>query len=250
MLSIGSSLLCRRWDTYGVCSWAGCCCRWTRGGGWGRSGSKVAGRRARRRCCCCRRRCPSRWRSRRSCRCCSSARSPPPLLAALDTTRLFQLTDDSLVKLNLLTSLYVVQLRLWGRIILRGRRGGFDPSPGLGGRPELWAGLVGANRLLLDPGLDLTAALGPETHTNTADGSAVSPAWLIILSETTTSTTFWWNKFYLHLFNCCFSEQTSQSYRTWEIKLPQSLFRSDLTWFSWPGCCCSASPEQIPQCRG
>lgn len=65
--------------------------------------------------------------------------------------------------LDLFTSLDVIELRLWGGIILRRRRGGLDPGPGLGGGPELRAGLAGPNRLLLDPGLDLTAALRPET---------------------------------------------------------------------------------------
>lgn len=72
-----------------------------------------------------------------------------------------------------LTSLDVVELRLWGGIILRGGRGGLDPGPGFGGGPELRAGLAGPNRLLLDPGLDLTAALRPETHK--ANVPAVNP---------------------------------------------------------------------------
>lgn len=67
----------------------------------------------------------------------------------------------------LLTSLYVIELRLWGGIILRRRRGGLDPCAGLSRGPKLRAGLAGPNRLLLDPGLDLTAALRPETHTHT-----------------------------------------------------------------------------------
>lgn len=67
----------------------------------------------------------------------------------------------------LLTSLYVIELRLWGGIILRRRRGGLDPCAGLSRGPELRAGLAGPNRLLLDPGLNLTAALRPETHTHT-----------------------------------------------------------------------------------
>lgn len=70
----------------------------------------------------------------------------------------------------LLTSLYVIELRLWGGIILRRRRGGLDPCAGLSRGPELRAGLAGPNRLLLDPGLDLTAALRPETHTHTQSG--------------------------------------------------------------------------------
>lgn len=75
----------------------------------------------------------------------------------------------------MLTSLDVIELRLWGGIVLRRRWGGLDPSPGLSGGPELRAGLAGPNRLLLDPGLDLTAALRPETHTQ--------PMYLLVLSD-------------------------------------------------------------------
>lgn len=64
-----------------------------------------------------------------------------------------------------LTSLDVIELRLWGGVILGRRRGGLDPDPGLCGGPELSGGLAGPDRLLLDPSLDLTAALRPKTQT-------------------------------------------------------------------------------------
>lgn len=60
---------------------------------------------------------------------------------------------------NLLTSLNVVQLRLWRGVVLRWGWGCFDPSSRLGWGSELRAGLAGTNRLLLNPSLDLTAAL-------------------------------------------------------------------------------------------
>lgn len=65
--------------------------------------------------------------------------------------------------LELLTSLDVIQLRLGGGVILW-RWGGFGADPRLDGGSEQRAGLVGANRLLLDPGLDLAAALSPKTQ--------------------------------------------------------------------------------------
>lgn len=177
------------WESsYGVCSSAGCCpaacrpLRWPPGGGWGRCGRADAEPRAPRRCCCCRR-SPKRWPSRRSCccRCCSSARSPPPQRATLPAaTHTFTL--DWLARrikasktvaeagiwssgrlLELLTSLDVIQLRLGGGVVLRGW-GGFGADPRLDGGSEHWAGLVGANWLLLDPGLDLAAALSPKTE--------------------------------------------------------------------------------------
>ncbi len=46
---------------------------------------------------------------------------------------------------GLLTSLDVIELRLWRGIILRRRWGGLDPGPGFGGGPELRAGLAGPN---------------------------------------------------------------------------------------------------------
>lgn len=64
--------------------------------------------------------------------------------------------------LELLTSLDVIELRLGGGIILW-RWGGFQAYPRLDGGSEQGTGLVGANRLLLDPGLDLAAALSPKT---------------------------------------------------------------------------------------
>ncbi len=48
-------------------------------------------------------------------------------------------------RLDLLTSLNVVKLRLWGGIILRGRWGGLHPSTRLSGGSELRGGLVGPN---------------------------------------------------------------------------------------------------------
>lgn len=65
-----------------------------------------------------------------------------------------------------LTSLDVIELRLWGGVVLRWGRRGFDPSPGFSGGPKLRGGLAGPKRLLLNPGLDLTAALCPVKHTH------------------------------------------------------------------------------------
>lgn len=65
--------------------------------------------------------------------------------------------------LELLTSLDVIELRLGGGIVLWRWRG-FYADPRLDGGSEQWAGLVGANWLLLDPGLDLAAALSPKTQ--------------------------------------------------------------------------------------
>lgn len=64
----------------------------------------------------------------------------------------------------LLTSLDVIQLWLGGGVVLGGGGRGLDPGSGLGGGPELGAGLAGPDRLLLDSGLDLTAALRPGTQ--------------------------------------------------------------------------------------
>lgn len=73
------------------------------------------------------------------------------------------------------TSLDVIELRLWGGIVLRWRRGRLDAGPGLSGGSELRAGLAGPHRLLLDPSLDLTAALRPGSqNTHTVD-EATSP---------------------------------------------------------------------------
>lgn len=177
----------RRETTYGACSSAGCCLaacrllRWLLAGGWGTCDWVDAEPRAHHRCCCCLR-SPTRWPSPKSCccRCCSSVRSPPPqhaaLPAATDTFNLYVFKVDlsttdggrnsiwsSGCFLELLTSLDVIELRLGGGVILW-RWGGFDADPRLDGGSEQWAGLVGANWLLLDPGLDLAAALSPKTQ--------------------------------------------------------------------------------------
>lgn len=68
--------------------------------------------------------------------------------------------------ITFLTSLDVIELRLWGGVVLRWGRRGFDPSPGFSGGPKLRGGLAGPKRLLLNPGLDLTAAFCPVKHTH------------------------------------------------------------------------------------
>lgn len=82
----------------------------------------------------------------------------------MENDPVFRVLESGLALLELLTSLDVIELRLGGGIILW-RRGGFGTNPRLNGGSEQRAGLVGANWLLLDPGLNLTAALGPKTAT-------------------------------------------------------------------------------------